>query len=359
MAARVMIMAGGTGGHVYPALAVAQELRARGCEVTWLGTPDSFESRTVPQHDIPIDTIDAHRLRGEGKASQLLAPLRLLRAMWQALGVLRERRPQVLLGMGGFASGPGGLVARLLRLPLVIHEQNTVPGLTNRALSRIATLTLQAFPGSFPARRHARVCGNPVRADIIALPDPRERFAGRAERPLQLVVVGGSLGAQALNELVPRALALLDKAGRPRVIHQAGRGKYRLTLQHYAEAGVSADVREFLDDMPSAYADADLVICRAGALTVSELAAAGVAALLVPFPFAVDDHQTTNARFLVDAGAARLVQQRDLDAPALAALVRELCGDRRLLEKMACAAREQARPQATSCVADACSEVAA
>jgi UDP-N-acetylglucosamine--N-acetylmuramyl-(pentapeptide) pyrophosphoryl-undecaprenol N-acetylglucosamine transferase len=198
-----------------------------------------------------------------------------------------------------------------------------------------------------------------VRADIIALPQPEKRFAGRAEKPLQLVVIGGSLGAQALNEMMPLALALMGEEERPQVIHQAGRGKYEATLQHYADAGVAADVREFLDDMPAAYAAADLVICRAGALTVSELAAAGVAALLVPFPFAVDDHQTTNAQFLVDAGAARLVQQRDLDASTLASLIRELCADRQLLQQMACSAREQARPQATDCVADVCMEVAA
>jgi len=359
MATRVMIMAGGTGGHVYPALAVAQELLSRGCEVSWLGTPDSFEARTVPQHAIPLDTIEAHRLRGEGGLSKLLAPLHLLRAMWQALAILRKRRPQVLLGMGGFASGPGGLVARLLRMPLVIHEQNTVPGLTNRALSRIATRTLQAFPGTFPAQRNAKVCGNPVRADIVALPAPTERLAGRESGPVHLVVIGGSLGAQALNEMVPKALALLEEPERPLVIHQAGRGKYEATRQGYADAGVQADVREYIDDMPSAYVNADVVICRAGALTVSELAAVGIAAMFVPFPFAVDDHQTSNAEFLVNAGAARLVQQRDLDAATLAALIREMCADRKLLHSMACAAREQARPEATACVADACLEVAA
>jgi len=359
MATRVMIMAGGTGGHVYPALAVAEELRSRGCDVFWLGTPDSFESRTVPQAGIPLDTIDSHRLRGEGRLNKLLAPLRLLRAMWQALRVLHRRRPQVLLGMGGFASGPGGLVARVLRLPLVIHEQNAIPGLTNRALSRIATRTLQAFPGSFPSKRKAAVCGNPVRADILRIARPQERFADRGHQPIQLVVIGGSLGAQALNEMMPQALAMLDENERPQVIHQAGHGKLETTLQAYADSGVAADVREFLEDMPSVYAAADLVVCRSGALTVSELAAAGVAALLVPFPFAVDDHQTSNARYLVEAGAARLVQQRDLDAPMLASLVRELCADRRVLLEMACAARELARPDATDCVADICLEVAA
>lgn len=355
-----MIMAGGTGGHVFPALAVAHELRARGCDVSWLGTPDSFESRIVPQHDIPLDTIEAHRLRGQGLASKLLAPLHLLRAMHQALQILRLRRPNVLLGMGGFASGPGGLVGRMMRLPLVIHEQNTVPGLTNRWLSRIATRTLEAFPGSFPADRRARECGNPVRAEINALPTPQQRFAERsADAPVRLLVVGGSLGAQALNELLPKALALLPETQRPRVTHQAGRNKYQDTLQRYADVGVEADVHEFLDDMPAAYAQADLVVCRSGALTVSELAAAGLAALLVPFPHAVDDHQTGNAQFLVNAGAALLIQQRDLSPVLLATQIEQLCGNPQQLRHMALAAREQARPQATACVADICMEVAA
>ena len=360
MATRVMIWAGGTGGHVVPALAVAQELRARGCDVSWLGTPDSFEARTVPQHDFHLDTIEVHRLRGQGLLSKLLAPLRLLRAMLQARRILRLRRPQVLLGMGGFASGPGGLVGWLLRLPLVIHEQNAVPGLTNRVLARLATRTLQAFPESFPAARRAQVCGNPVRAAIMALPAPQERFAARAgDARLRLLVVGGSLGAQALNELMPKALALLVPEERPLVTHQAGRGKYEATLRHYEEAGVVAEVHEFLDDMPGAYRDAQLVICRAGALTVSELAAAGVAALLVPFPHAVDDHQTKNAQFLVAAGAASLLQQRELTPQRLADVLRELCASPQRLQRMAEAARAQARPQATACVADACLEVAA
>jgi UDP-N-acetylglucosamine--N-acetylmuramyl-(pentapeptide) pyrophosphoryl-undecaprenol N-acetylglucosamine transferase len=360
MATRVMIMAGGTGGHVFPALAVAEELRARGCDVSWLGTPDSFEARTVPQHGFALDTIDAQRLRGQGLAGKLLAPLHLLRAMLQARRILRLRRPQVLLGMGGFASGPGGLVGRLLRLPLVIHEQNAVPGLTNRVLARLATRTLQAFPGSFPAARRAQVCGNPVRAGILALPAPQARFAARTgDAPLRLLVVGGSLGAQALNALMPQALALLAPAQRPQVTHQAGRGKYDRTVQQYLQAGVTAEVHEFLDDMPAAYRDAQLVVCRAGALTISELAAAGVAALLVPYPFAVDDHQTRNAQFLVEAGAASLLQERELTPQRLADVLRELCASPQRLHKMAEAARALARPQATACVADACLEVAA
>lgn len=360
MAARVMVMAGGTGGHVFPALAVAKELRARGCEVTWLGTPDSFESRSVPQHGIALDTIDAYRLRGQGLANKLFAPLRLVRAMRQAALVLRRRRPQVVLGMGGFASGPGGLVSRLLGLPLVIHEQNTLPGLTNRWLARLAAVTLQAFPDSFPAAIGARVCGNPVRQDILDLPEPEQRFAARApSRRLQLLVMGGSLGAQALNRMLPEALALLAEPQRPQVLHQAGRGHAESTAADYARCGVRAEVVEFLDDMPAAYAQADLVICRAGALTVSELAAVGVASLLVPFPFAVDDHQTRNGGYLVQAGAAQLVQQAELDAQSLAERLAGLLGAPEQLRQMARQARTLARPQATACVADACMEVLA
>lgn len=360
MAARVIIMAGGTGGHVFPALAVAEELRARGCEVSWLGTPDSFEARTVPQYGFAIDVIDSFRLRGQGLLNTLLAPLRLLRAMAQAMGVLRRRRPQVVLGMGGFASGPGGLMSRVLRMPLVIHEQNTIPGLTNRWLAKLATRTLQAFPDSFPAQVGAKVCGNPIRAAITELPEPQQRLPQhRNAQQVRLLVMGGSLGAQALNEIVPQALALLDGDARPQVFHQAGRNKLEVTEQHYRDAGVQAQVSEFINDMPSAYANADLVICRSGALTVSELAAVGVAAILVPFPFAVDDHQTRNAQFLVDAGAARLVQQRELSPQGLAAWLRELCNEPARLREMAIKARELAQPQATACVADVCQEVMA
>ena len=358
MATRVMIMAGGTGGHVFPALAVARALRERGCEVSWLGSPDSFESRLVPQHDFPLDTIAVHRLRGQGLGGLLSAPFRLLRAMRQAAGVLRQRRPQVVLGMGGFVAGPGGLVSRLLRIPLVIHEQNTLPGLTNRWLARIATRVLQAFPGAFPESDRVRTCGNPVRPEIAALPPPEARMATAGEGPLRLLVMGGSLGAQALNETVPRALARLDEARRPQVCHQAGRGKLEATQAAYREASVEARVVEFIADMPRALAEADLVICRAGALTVSELAAAGLASVLVPYPHAVDDHQTRNARYLSEAGAAVLLPQAELKPERLAALLGEL-DDRERLLAMAQRARERAMPQAVGCVVENCLEVVA
>lgn len=358
MAARVMVMAGGTGGHVFPALAVAQHLREQGWEVTWLGTPDSFESRTVPQYGFPIDWIHSFRLRGQGVASLLLAPFRMLRAMLQAWQVLRRRRPQVVLGMGGFVTGPGGLVSRLVRVPLVIHEQNTIPGLTNRYLARIARRVLQAFPGAFPEAVGAETVGNPVRAEITALADPALRFADR-QGACRLLVLGGSLGAQALNRVVPQALALLPAERRYQVLHQAGRDKADATRSAYRAAGVDARVTDFLHDMSEAYGWADLVLCRAGALTVSELTSAGVGAILVPFPHAVDDHQSHNARFLSEAGAARLLPQEQLDPEQLAALLGQFCNDRPRLLQMAQAARGLARPKATERVAQVCSEVLA
>lgn len=356
MAARITIMAGGTGGHVFPALAVAHELAARGWQISWLGTPDSFESRVVPAHGFVLDTLAARRLRGQGLATRLLAPWYLLHAMGQAWRVLRRRRPQVVLGMGGFVTGPGGLVSRLMRIPLVVHEQNAIPGLTNRWLARVATRVLEAFPGSFAASTGARAVGNPVRSEITALGQPQPIAAAR---PLRLLVVGGSLGAQALNETVPAALALLDAAQRPQVRHQAGRGKHQVTQQAYAAHAVDAEVSEFVDDMAAAYAWADLVICRAGALTVSELMAAGRPAVLVPFPFAVDDHQTVNARFLIDADAARLMPQHAMSAEALAQLLRGLLGDRDQLHAMAQRAYGLASRDAARQVADICTEVAA
>jgi UDP-N-acetylglucosamine--N-acetylmuramyl-(pentapeptide) pyrophosphoryl-undecaprenol N-acetylglucosamine transferase len=349
-------MAGGTGGHVFPALAVAQELKARGWQVSWLGTPDSFESRMVPGQGFELDTIAAFRLRGQGIASLLLAPFRLLRALGQAWSILRRRRPQVVLGMGGFVTAPGGLASRLMRIPLVIHEQNAIPGMANRWLARIANRVLEAFPGSFPTAVGAHATGNPVRREISALA-PHAAIA--ADRPLQLLVVGGSLGAQALNECVPAAVALLASGERPRVRHQSGRGKLDATRAAYAAAGVEATVSEFVTDMAEVYRWADLVICRAGALTVSELMAAGVPAILVPYPFAVDDHQTANGRFLSEAGAAELVAQSQLTPEWLAARLRGFGGDRARLSQMAATAYGMAERRATQKVADHCEELAA
>lgn len=349
-----MVMAGGTGGHVFPALAVAEELRAREVEVFWLGTPDSFESRVVPQHGFPMEQMRVRGLRGNGLLGWLAAPFRIGFAMLQALRVLRRRQPQLVLGMGGFVAGPGGVTARLLGLPLVIHEQNAIPGMTNAWLSRIATRVLEAFPGSFSRQRQAQVTGNPVRADIAALPEPGERMAGR-DGPMRLLVLGGSLGAQALNESVPVALAELEHSLVVR--HQAGRNKLEATRESYQRAGIQAEITAFVEDMAEAYGWADLVICRAGALTVAELAAAGVGSVLVPYPHAVDDHQTRNARYLTDANAALLLPQSELNAGRLGALIAPLLEERRQLLNMAQAARRLGLPRATSAVADICQEL--
>jgi len=355
MGERVMIMAGGTGGHVFPALAVAEDLRARGMDVFWLGTRNSFEARVVPESGISMEWINVQGLRGTGIKRWLFAPFKLVLALSQALAVLIRRRPRVVLGMGGFVSGPGGVMARLMGIPLIIHEQNAIPGMTNQWLSRIASRVLEAFPGSFGAERQAQLVGNPVRAEIAALPIPADRMAHR-EGALRLLILGGSLGAQVLNETVPNALAKIAPNLRPLVRHQAGRDKDEAALAAYLSAGVAADVQPFVTDMAEAYGWADLIICRAGALTISELTAAGVAAVLVPFPYAVDDHQTRNAAFLCDQGAARLLPQSELGADSLAACLSELLSDRAQLLKMAENARALAQPESTRRVADACQE---
>ncbi len=355
MEPHVMVMAGGTGGHVFPALAVAQWLSGQGCRITWLGSAQSMESRLIPQYGIPFEQIAVRGIRGVGLKRRLLAPFEIVRALWQALGVLRRTRPHLVLGMGGFVTGPGGLMARLLRIPLVIQEQNAIPGLTNRLLARLAVRVFEAFPGSFGVDVGAETSGNPVRPQIVDLPAPAERFEGR-QGPVRLLVLGGSLGAQALNRTLPAALALLPPQQRPEVRHQAGEKLFDEALACYRDAGVSADVKPFETDMAGAYAWADLVICRAGALTISELAAAGVGAVLVPYPHAVDDHQTRNAHFLVNAGAARLLPQPQLTAEGLAADLRILCGDRAVLLRMAEAARAVAVPDAAAVVGRACLE---
>jgi UDP-N-acetylglucosamine--N-acetylmuramyl-(pentapeptide) pyrophosphoryl-undecaprenol N-acetylglucosamine transferase len=312
---KIVIMAGGTGGHVFPALAVAAVLREHGHDVVWMGAPDSFESRTVPQYGFPIEFITVSGLRGKGLTKLLFAPLLLLRAIAQAWRVLRQQKPDAVLGMGGFASGPGGIAAWLQDRALIIHEQNAIAGMTNRVLARFARRVLQAFPGAFSERVGITV-GNPVRAQVMALPPPERRYAGR-EGALRVLVMGGSQGARALNERVPQALALIPVAQRPVVRHQAGR-TLAVAQAAYATAGVQAEVVEFITDVAAAYAWADLVICRSGASTVSELAAAGVASILVPFPAAVDDHQTHNALYLSKVGGGLLIQERDLSPQRLA-----------------------------------------
>ncbi len=349
----VMILAGGTGGHVIPALAVADWLRARGVPVVWMGTRNGIEARLVPAAGIPIEWLEIGGLRGKGWRTRLAMPWRLAHAAWQARGILRRHRPGAVLGMGGFAAGPGGLVARLCGVPLVIHEQNAVAGLTNRVLARLATTVLQAFPGAFGDREGLVTTGNPVRDAIADLPPPAERLADR-EGPLRVLVIGGSRGARALNRAVPAAVAAMAAGEVPRVRHQAGGDELEATRAAYREHGIAATVEPFFDDMAAAYAWADVAICRAGALTVAELAAAGVPAILVPYPFAVDDHQAANARVLVDAGAGWLVRQSELDPRALAERLDGLAGDRGGLLAMAERARGVAQPDATAEVGRYC-----
>ncbi|WP_235844234.1 undecaprenyldiphospho-muramoylpentapeptide beta-N-acetylglucosaminyltransferase [Crenobacter intestini] len=354
MAARtVMVMAGGTGGHIFPALAVARDLEARGWKVVWLGAEGGMETRLVPQHGFQIETIPMRGMRGNGLRRWLSLPFMLASAFAGAARVVFRHRPDVAVGFGGYTGFPGGVMARLCLKPLVIHEQNSVAGLTNRLLSRVASRTLFAFPGAFAGKEG--LVGNPVRAEIAAVAPPAARFAGRSG-PLRVLVVGGSLGAKVFNDTVPAALARLPQDARPRVVHQAGVKQIDALRDNYAREGVTADCRAFIDDMAAEYAAADIVLCRAGALTVAELAAAGAASVLVPYPHAVDDHQTGNARFLADAGAARLLPQGELDAEALAALFASLTREDCL--QMAERARALAIADAAHRVADVCAELA-
>ncbi len=353
MSVSVLIMAGGTGGHVYPALAVADRLRQRGATVSWLGTRNGLEARVVPAADIAIDWLRVSGLRGRSALSWLVAPFRIVRAVIQATATLRRRRPAVVLGMGGFVSGPGGIAAWLTRRPLIIHEQNAVAGLTNRLLAPFARTVLEAFPGSFAEKYNAVHVGNPVRAEIVKLPLPRDRFAARSGRP-RLLILGGSQGALPLNEIVPRALAAMDTTMRPEVWHQCGARTHNVAEKAYAEYGLDVRLTEFIDDMPEAYGWADLVLCRAGALTVAELAAAGVASLLVPYPLSIDDHQTLNARYLESAGAGLIIPQKEMTPQLLATALGRLLSDRDRLLQMAEAARTLALPDATDQVLDTC-----
>lgn len=352
----LMIMAGGTGGHIYPALSVADYVKAQGWNVVWLGSRAGMETRIVPAHGYVLSQIRFSGLRGKGPVPMALLPLNLLIAFWQSARAVRAHRPHVVLGMGGYVAFPGAMMASLLNHPLAIHEQNSVAGLTNRVLAQLADKVLVAFPNAFRAQNKVEWTGNPVRADIAAVAPPEARFSGRSGR-LRLLVLGGSQGARALNEVVPQALARIDEATRPEVTHQAGAAHEAALRDRYAAAGVAANVVAFIDDMAASYARADLMICRAGASTIAELAAAGVAAVLVPFPQAVDDHQTHNARFLSERGAAILIPQSELTDEKLADLLATL--DREKLLAMAQAARAAGKPDATRAVAEACMRLAA
>ena len=348
----LMVMAGGTGGHIFPGIAVAEELRARGWRIVWMGNPEGMEARIVPPRGYDTAWVRFGALRGKGLLRKLMLPVNLLSGFWQALRELRRVRPDVVLGMGGYITFPGGMMAALLGRPLVLHEQNSVAGLANRVLARVADRVLSGFPAVL---EKAEWMGNPVRADIAAVLPPAERMAGR-EGPLRVLVVGGSLGAAVLNETVPQALLRLPAEQRPTVVHQAGERQIEALHAAYARAQVEGELRPFIDDMAAAYADADLVICRAGATTVSELAAVGAAALFVPFPHAVDDHQTANARFLVDQGAGSLIQQRELTPEKLADVLQKT--ERSALVMQGQNAKKMQKIDAVGEIVKACEELA-
>jgi UDP-N-acetylglucosamine--N-acetylmuramyl-(pentapeptide) pyrophosphoryl-undecaprenol N-acetylglucosamine transferase len=351
MSRTILIMAGGTGGHIFPALAVAEKMRERGWRVVWLGNPEGMEARLVPQHGFDMVGVKFGALRGKGIVRKLLLPLNLLRGFWQAQKAIRQVQPNVVLGMGGYITFPGGMMAALLGKPLVVHEQNSVAGLANRVLAGVADRIATGFPEVLAKGVWA---GNPVRPEIAKMAPPAERFAGR-DGALHLLVIGGSLGAQVLNEMVPQAMALLGENELPQIVHQAGEKHIEALKANYAAVGVPAHCVSFIEDMAGAYEWADLVICRSGALTVAELAAAGVASILVPFPHAVDDHQTGNARFLVNVGGAFLLPQGELTPEAIA-LIRNY--SRGQLLEMAEKARSLAKPDATEEVANICAEIA-
>jgi UDP-N-acetylglucosamine--N-acetylmuramyl-(pentapeptide) pyrophosphoryl-undecaprenol N-acetylglucosamine transferase len=345
MGKRIVIMAGGTGGHVFPALAVAQSLLEKGWVVSWLGTKKGLESRVVPENGIDIDWLSVAGFRGKGIVSKLTSVFGLIRACIQAARILRKRKPDVVLGMGGFVSGPGGLMAKLLGLPLIIHEQNRVPGTTNRYLARIADRVLEAFPDSFSRKIEAVCTGNPLRKSFLTA---NKIEVGQPEQRVRILVFGGSQGAKALNEIIPDAMALLADV---EVHHQTGAAMREQVAARYKELAVNAEVTAFIDDMVQAYQWADLVICRSGAMTVSEVAAMGVPAIFIPLPGAIDDHQAANARFLADVGAGVILPQKDLNAASLAEKINRI---RQQLAPMAQSAKRCARLDATEAVAGYC-----
>ncbi len=347
----LLVMAGGTGGHIFPGLAVAEYLREQGWNVSWLGNPQGMEYRLVPPKGFNFEGIKFGGLRGKGIKTLALLPFNLLRAFWQSIQVLRRVQPDVVLGMGGYVTFPGGMMSALLGKPLVLHEQNSIAGLANKVLAKVADKTLCAFPKALPG---ATWVGNPLRAGMGQIATPANRYGSRSG-PLNILVVGGSLGAAALNDVVPQALAKIPKESRPVVIHQAGEKHVEALRQKYSDLNAEASVQPFIDDMVTAYANADLVICRAGAMTVAELSAVGVASYLVPFPYAVDDHQTANAKFLSDVGAAVLMPQPQMTADALANYLQTVT--RSDLQKMAEAALSQAKPHATQDVAEVCKQL--
>ncbi len=351
----VLIMAGGTGGHIFPGLAVAEALRKKSIPVRWLGAEGGMETRTVPEAGIELDLVAITGLRGKGVMRWVRMPLMLIKAVWQARRLLEANRPGCAVSFGGYAAAPGGIAAWTKGIPVLVHEQNRIPGMTNRLLTKFARRVFQGFPGTFPPAMGAIDSGNPVRSDVAAIEDPQTRLRDR-QGPVRILITGGSQGAQVLNLTVPAALKLLPASIEYEVRHQAGARQLDEAVQAYGAAGVNADIQPFIRDMAEAYAWADLVICRSGALTVAELAAAGVASVLVPFAYAVDDHQTRNAEYLSEAGAAIIVPQAGLAAESLAKELEPLLTDRGRLLSMAISARQKALPNAAQTVADNCSE---
>lgn len=347
----LLVMAGGTGGHIFPGLAVAEYLRQEGWKIVWLGNPSGMENQIVPSHGIAFEGIHFGGLRGKGLKTKLMLPFNLLRALIESIAILRRVKPNVILGMGGYVTFPAGLAAILMGYPLVLHEQNSVAGLANKVLAKFSGRQLCAFPNALPG---AQWVGNPLRADLLKLPNPSERFNNRSGN-LRILVVGGSLGAAALNEAIPKAISLIPENARPVILHQAGAKNAQALQDSYRSLGVNAQVEPFIENMAAAYGEADLVICRAGAMTVAELAASGVASCLVPFPYAVDDHQTSNAKFLADAGAAVLLSQAELNPEKLSNWISSLTRDD--LREMAVKALSCAKPNATADVAQVCKEL--
>lgn len=353
----MMILAGGTGGHVFPGLAVAHHMREQGVLVDWMGTASGLEAVVVPRENYKLHVIRIRAARGKSMLSWLVLPFRLISAVFQAMNILSNVRPQLVLAMGGFASGPGGLAAWIMRTPLLVHEQNAIPGMTNKVLSFLAQRVMTGFPDVLSDRPGVWHVGNPVRKEIAAMEDPETRLA-KHQGELRVLVIGGSQGAQALNRIIPQALALIDKQKRPEVWHQCGQRWIDEAREYYHNADVSTyELSKFIEDMAQAYSWADLVICRAGAMTVAELAAGGVASLLVPYPYAVDDHQTANAEYLVAHDAAILIQERDLTAERLGRTLAELDENREMITRMAVAARSQAVTDAVDTVTRICEEV--
>lgn len=353
---RVLIMAGGTGGHVFPGLALANYLRNQGVQVEWLGTNQGLEAKLVPAANIPLHRITISGLRGKGWSSLFLAPLKITKAIAQSWGIIKTFNPDLVIGMGGFVSGPGGVASWLTNVPLIIHEQNAKAGMTNKILAKLAQKTLSGFPNAFNRTTKAQTVGNPVRTELLQLKTPNERLS-ETHSPLRLLVIGGSLGAQVFNHLVPHALAKLPLTERPLVRHQTGEKHYAVAKENYAALGVQVELLPFIDDMAQAYNWADVVLCRAGALTVAELCAVGLGAIFVPYPHAVDDHQTANAQFMVKNQAAICIQQADLTEAKLATLLSDFAKSPEQVKTMANAAYALRQTNVVEKIVGICKEV--